>query len=127
MIDLEKPWEPSVSHSLVVLLKLGVLGRASLDPDHINLEDNTKTQGTAASTRLGITGLAIGNVSGLDLKNLMKYSGKITVGDGKGKDNAKINHVLFGKIKTRTTGGRTVKSCNLREKIKKGELPPLTP
>ena len=116
-----------MSHSLAVSLKLDIIGRASLDPDHINLEYNTKTQGTAASTWLGITGLDIGNLSGLDLKNLMKYSGKSTVGDGKGKDSAKINNVLFNKIKTQTTGGWMVKSCDVREKIKKGYLTPLPP
>jgi len=50
-----------------------------------------------------------------------------TVGTNKGKENAAFHHVLFGAIKTRTVGGKTVKSRDVREKIRKGELPQLPP
>ena len=55
-----------MSHSLLVSLKLGVLGRFSQTQARTDLDDNTKTQGTQAiiaSTHSGITGLTIGDMS----------------------------------------------------------------
>ena len=127
MIELGKPGEPAVSHSLAVLLKLGVLGCAGREQDHVNLEDDAKTQGTAASTRSGIIGLTIGELSGLDFNTTMSSSGEITVGDGNGKENEKFNNVLLGEIKTQTVGGMVVKSHDVCKNIKKGDLPPLSP
>jgi hypothetical protein len=124
LIDMGRQWEPAVSHSLAASLKLGVLGRFSRAQARGDWDDDAKTQATqatAASTRSGITGLTIGNMS------LSGTSGKSTVGDGKGKENANFHLVLFGGIKARTVGGKTVKSREVREKIKKGELPPLPP
>ena len=59
------------------------------------MEDDAKTQGIASSVRSGITGLDIGDLSGLDLKTLVRSSGKITVGDDKGKENAQFKNFLF--------------------------------
>ena len=116
-----------MSHSLAVLLKLSVLVRAGRSQAHVDLEDDAKTQGTAASTWSGITGLDIGDLSGLDLKTLMSSSGNITVEDGKGKENAQFKNVLFGKIKLRTVGGQTVKSCDVSKISRRESCPPCQP
>ena len=50
-----------------------------------------------------------------------------TAGTNKGKENTAFHQGLFGLIKTRTVDGKTVKSRDVQEKIKKGELPPLPP
>ena len=47
------------------------------------------------------------------------------VGDGKGKEHENFHQVLFGKIKSRSVGGKTAKSRDIHEKVKKGELLPL--
>ena len=55
-----------MSHSLLVSLKLGVLGRFSQTQARTDLDDNTKTQATQAiiaSTHSGIRGLTIGDMS----------------------------------------------------------------
>ena len=127
MIEMGQTWELDVSHRLADSLQLGVLGCARRALSHVDLEDDAKTQGTAASTKSGITGLTIVDLSGLDPKTPMSASGKSTVVDGKGKENAKLNNILFGKTNLRTLGGRAVKIRNVHEKIKKGKLPPLPP
>ena len=57
--------------------------------------------------------------------NIPILSGKSTVGDGKEKENANFHQVLFSEIRSRTVGGKTVKSRDVRDMVKKGELPPL--
>ena len=120
LIKMGKQWEPTMSHSFMAALKIDVLGRFSRTQARPDLDDDAKTlatQATLASTRSGITGLTIGDMSIL--------SGKSTVGDGKGKENANFHQVLFGEIKARTVGGKTVKSRDVRDMVRKGELPPL--
>ena len=119
LIDMRQQWEPAISSGLAASLKLGVLGRFGRDQTRIDLDDDAKTQATLAtiaSTRSGITGLTIGDMSLL---------GKSTVGDSKGKENENFHQVLFGEIKARTVGGKTVKSRDVRDKLRKGDLPPL--
>ena len=81
MIDLGRPWEPSVSHSLAISLKIGVLGRAGRSQAHVDLEEDAKTQVTAASTLSGVTGMTIGDLPGLYIKTLMSNSEKGVVVD----------------------------------------------
>ena len=98
----------------MVALKLDVLGRFS------QMDDNTKTQvaqATLTSTCSGLTGLTIGDMSTI--------SGKSTVCDSKGKENENFHQVLFGEIKSPSVGGKTVKSRDIYDKVKKGKLPPL--
>ena len=120
MIDLGQPWGPAVSQRLAVPLNLGALGRAIQAQAHVDLEEDSKTQVTAASTRLVITCLTIGDQFGIYLKTMMRSSGKSTVGDDKGEENTQFHNVMFGKIKTQTVGGRTVKIRDVHKKIKKG-------
>ena len=123
LIELGKAWEPKISSSLALALKLGALGRFG----HPGVgqpkaaEDDAMTLATAASSN---TGLTIGNFQ--SLMGTAAASGS-TVGGSKGKDNIKFHHALFGEIKGRMVNGKTVKSRDVREKIKKGELPPLPP
>ena len=115
LIKMGQQWEPTMSHSFMAALKIDVLGRFSQTKARPDLDDDAKTlatQATLASTRSGITGLTI-------------LSGTSTVGDGKGKENANFHQVLFGEIKARTVGGKTVKSRDVRDRVRKGELPPL--
>ena len=114
LIDMGMQWEPAISASLAASLKLSSLGRFS--KDKMGMDDDAKTLATIATTRSALTGLTIG--TGL-------ITG--TVGDGKGKENANFHQVLFGDIKLRTVAGKTVKSRDVRDKIRKGELPPLPP
>ena len=116
LIDMGKQWEPAISTSLAASLKLSSLGRFSKDKAGMGVDNDSKTLATIATTRSALTGLTIG-------------TGQITgtVGDGKGKENANFHHVLFGDIKLRTVAGNTVKSRDVRDKIRKGELPPLPP
>ena len=82
LINMGQQWEPTISHSLAVSLKFGVLGRFSRTQARTDLDDAAKTQvtqATLATTRSGLTYLTIGNMSIL--------SGKSTVGNGKGKEN----------------------------------------
>ena len=127
MIDLGQSWETAVSHSLAILLNLGVLGSVGRSQHNVNLEEDAKTQGDAASTQSGITGLPIGDQSVLDLKTLMISSGNSPVGNGRGKESAQLHNVLFDEIKTRTVGDQKLKSRNVHKKIKNRELPPLLP
>ena len=110
MIELGQQWEHTTTQRLAVVLNLDVLGRSGRAQAHVNLDNNAKTQGTATSTQSVITDLTIGDISELDLKKLVRSSGKSTVGDIKGKENENFHHVLFGNIKERTVGELIVKS-----------------
>ena len=121
LIDMGKQWEPSISHSLATSLKLSTLGRLSKVQPPAGLNDDAKTLATQLTNRSLLTGLTI------DTPDTAARTDASTVGTNKGKENAAFHHVLFGAIKTRTVGGKTVKSRDVREKIRKGELPQLPP
>ena len=127
MIEMRQPWEMAVSHSLAFLLKIGVLGRAGRSQNYVDLEENSQTQGIAASTRSVITCLTIGDMSGLDLNTLMSSRGNSAVRDIKGKENQQFNSILFGNITTWTVGWQPVNSRGACENINKGELHLLPP
>ena len=114
-IDMGEMWEPAMLAGLSTALKLGVIGRFGRNLTTPDLDDDTKTVTTQASTRSGISGLTIGGLS------------KSTAGDEKGVDNDNYHQVLFGEIKDRKKAGRTVKSRDVRDMIKKGDLPALPP
>ena len=120
LIDMGKQWEPSISHSLATSLKLSALGRFGKVQPLAGVDDDAKTLATHTTARTLLSGLTIGasTTTGSDAS---------TLGTNKGKENTGFHQVLFGSIKTRTVGGKTVKSRDVREKIKKGELPPLPP
>ena len=116
LIDMGKQWEPAISHGLATSLKLSALGRFGKAQSQASLDDDAKMLATQATASTLLSGLTIDSLTDAS-----------TTGTNKGKENTAFHQALFGLIKTRTVGGKTVKSRDVREKIKKGELPPLPP
>jgi hypothetical protein len=125
-IELGEQWEPAIPPTLASALKLKTLGRVGQARAPVD-EDDARTQATALTTRSALTGLTIGDMTSQDFRTLLgtALGGASTVGNGKGKENTQFHHALFGEIKARTVGGKTVKSRDVRDKIKRGDLPAL--
>jgi hypothetical protein len=121
LIDMGKQWEPSISHSLATALKLTTLGRFGKVQLKAGLDDDAKTLATQCTAPTLLSGLTI------DTRSTATGADTSTGSTNKGKENTAFHQGLFGLIKTQTVGGKTVKSREVREKIKKGELPPLPP
>ena len=126
LIELSKAWEPALPATLMSALKLNTLGRVG-QVKAPALDDDVMTQATALSTRSALTGLSIGGMTGQDIKTLLGtvVDDASTKKNGEGTENPDFHHVLFGEIKARTVGGKTIKSRDVRDKIKRGDLPAL--
>ena len=126
LIELSKAWEPVLPATLMSALKLNTLGRVG-QVKAPALDDDVMTQATALSTRSALTGLSISVMTGQDIKTLLGsvVDDVSTKKSGEGTENLHFHHVLFGEIKAHTVGEETIRSRDVRDKIKRGDLPAL--
>ena len=142
-IDMCDPWEPQLSATIQQALKVPALCRLGVTggltgphPGVIN-DDVSALTGVDGDTILGRFFDRLNAISGGSaISGGIGAGGGISTGGAGGNTvatggtslpctNSAFSEVLFNEYKTRLVNNKTIKSSDLRKKIKRGELDPL--